>query len=958
MLEAVVALAAKVRAMYRARAGASRATLAFVLVALTVVGAAHLARFGTERARGGAAALLVSSVVAVVVLLVVERRRWRDPRRALIREISRTDADLAQRIDRAAGLVVRSRKETAPVADTERELSELHLSRQLAKVRIEPMLAGVDRRATYVAGAAFLLATLGASAAALDPFRVVEGIDVLFARDGHAPLRLVYLEDIDVVATPPAYVGRHEEPLSNFDMTEQVRGTVLAVRGKPQRPGRALFLTDGKTEIPFVDDGRGNVVARWSLKETVDLRIAARFGEVTISQKDSLTVESIPDLPPAVRLEGAPKTVKLVDAPKLTLAYEAQDDFGLTEIALVLRSGPKVETRTLSKPSGAKRERGAHELSTQEPFFRGTFVPVEVTIEAKDNDAVLGPKWGASSAFIVMPPLIGEPEALRYAALLTLRDALVDLLAPRVLATVGSDADAKARVETEKSAQDAAVTIVEEVIAGTYGGLGVRGRIRRVVSGQMRRLGQSLDAFVATPNKETYASLLTTTEQVVLAIDAAIQRLGVEDAKKISKGLSKVADEAANASRAARDPNEAERGINRLAAALVVLEGGGAQLAKLGALGADLGDIAVGGSGRIVRERDATDYVGSELAALDLARRLREPVASIGGGGRPGVESGVGDGSGSPGESDDASDADEQAESDGKELDELIKRHQQELDKVEKALENATTPEEKEALKKLAKEQAEAIRQAVKDLPEQGLPGSAAEKAAQGKKSAESMAGSLEKGNIKEAIKTGKEALQALREAKKRESGAFLDDEQVAKESTSAGNRVEEALEDLERALKNAESSAKGRAQEDLKKSGENEGRMSERTRDLKKRGEEGDASMPEDTLDRLEQAEKAMKEAAKALEEGDADTGREKQKEAQRYLEMAREDEEPNDGNKGGPDGDSDDSEFSQDAEVPDKDKHQGPEEFRRRVVEGLGKPGDPRLKEAVRRYAEGLLK
>ena len=44
--------------------------------------------------------------------------------------------------------------------------------------------------------------------------------------------------------------------------------------------------------------------------------------------------------------------------------------------------------------------------------------------------------------------------------------------------------------------------------------------------------------------------------------------------------------------------------------------------------------------------------------------------------------------------------------------------------------------------------------------------------------------------------------------------------------------------------------------------------------------------------------------------------------------------------------------------ADIPGKDKYKGPEAFRKRVMEGLSGPIDPALKEAVKRYAEGLLK
>jgi hypothetical protein len=955
VLDGVVALAARIHRMYQERTGASRWTLGVVLAVASVIGAAHAARVGSAAGRVLAIGILAGFVVSMGAVVVMSRRAWRDARRALTREVAGQDPALAARLDRAAALAARSRLLEEP--EETRELSDLHLSRQLSQVRVDRLESRAEGHARGLSAAAFVLAAGAMAVAALDPFRIVEGLDVLFARDGEAPLRLVYVDDVDVVATPPSYIGRHEELLTDFDRTDQPRGTILTVRGRPERQGRALVLTDGVKEVEFVDDGRGNVLARWTVQGTVELRIAAKLGEVRISQRETLTVESIPDLPPEVKLAGAPQTVKLVDAPRLTLAYEAADDHGLTEIALVLRSGASIESRTLSKPGGAKKDRGAHELSTQEPFFRGTFVPVEVTVEAKDNDAVAGPKWGASAAFIVLPPLVGEPEALRYAALLKVRDTLVDLLAPRVLATVKTPADAKGRVELEQNTQEDALAIVEELIAGSYAGLSVRGRVRRVIAGQMRRLRDAMKVYADKPSPKAFEDLVKTNEQVVLAIDAAIQRLGAEDARKVSKALADVAKEAAEAARAAREPEGAQRGMHRLAAALKVLEGGGKELQKLGSLGADLGDIAVGGVGRIARERDRPDLIRAELAAKDLEKRLRRPVPSIGGGGgKPGVESGGG--GGSEVDTGDASEADEAAETDGRELDELIKRHQDEIDRVEKALEGALTPEEREALKELAKQKAKEIREAVKDLPDQGFPGSAAEKAAEGKKGAESMAGSLEKGNLKDAIKQGKAALEALREAKKRgDSGAYADDEDIAKDATKAGNRVEEALDELEKSMSAAEDSAKERAGKDLKDAGKNEGRLSERTRDLKKRGERGDSSMPDDVLDRLDRAQKAMKEAQEALESGDVDKGKQKQKEAQRQLEMASDDEDPSDSDPKGQDGEETRS-FSQDAEVPDKDTHKGPEEFRKRVMDGLSKPGEARLKDAVKRYAEGLLK
>ncbi len=960
----VLALAGRVRAVVGRRLGESRRAFSFLLLIASIVVAAQVARGGTPRARLIALFAIGSAMTVGLGLSVADSLRWRNARRALLREVAADDPPLAGAIDRAVTLAVRTDTEAADAIDENhaaraaaQQLSALHLARQLGKVKLDRLGDRAERTSTVIAGIAVALALVTLGAAAFDPMRIVEGVDVMLARGRVAPLPLLYLDDVDVVATPPPYMRLPTRSLANFDTTEQPRGTVLAVRGKPQKPGRSLVLTDGSRSVDFVDDGKGMVVARWTLGESASLRVAARFGEVEILQRDELSVESIPDLAPVVTLTGAPKTVRLVSVPNVALEYEASDDHGLREIAVVLRSGPNEDRRTLSKPSKTKTERGAHLLSTEEAIFRDSFVPVEITIEARDDDGVLGPKWGTSAAIIVLPPLVGEPEAMRYSALVRARNALVDLLAPRVIAVIDKDGDARARLKTETDAQKAALAVVEEVLAGNYGGLTVRGRQRRTIAGQLKRLRDGFAAYEKQPNKKSFEALVTTTEDVVLRVDGTIRALGGNDARSVSKRLALVADEAALAAGVVSSGGDStERGKNRLEAALTVLRGGGRELAKLAGLGADLGDIARAGAGRIERGRDGNRFAEAKLAAEDLAARLRLPVSSVSGGGTAGVESGGGEGD----EVGEDAEGDGEGEMTGDELDELVKRHQQELDKLEQALEKATTPEEKEALKKLAKKHAEAIREAIKELPEQGMPGSAAEQAAEGKKRAASMAGSLEKGDLKEALKAGKEALEALRDAKKRgDKGKFVDDEEVGSDATKAGNRVDEAMEDLKKAMDAASKNAKDRAKKDLENAGKNEGRLAERAADLKKRGESGDAAMPDDMLDRLKSAQDAMKEAQKALEAGDAETGTDKQKEAQRLLEMARGDEPPQneDGTpRSGPDGEG--QKFDQDTPVPDKDKHVSPEQFRKRVLEGMSKPSDSRLKNAVKRYTEGLLK
>src|SRR5262249_39489485 len=159
------------------------------------------------------------------------------------------------------------------------------------------------------------------------------------------------------------------------------------------------------------------VVARWTLGDTVTLFVAARFGAVRVRQSDEQVVLSIPDEAPQVKIEGAPRTVHLLEEPSIAIHYEATDDHGLREVDLVLRSGMREERRLLSRPTGdAKIDRGGHELTANDRFFKRAFGSVEVTVEARDNDPITGPKWGKSAPIVILLPEVGEAEALRYAA--------------------------------------------------------------------------------------------------------------------------------------------------------------------------------------------------------------------------------------------------------------------------------------------------------------------------------------------------------------------------------------------------------------------------------------------------------------------------------------------------------------------------------------------------------------
>jgi hypothetical protein len=224
------------------------------------------------------------------------------------------------------------------------------------------------------------------------------------------------------------------------------------------------------------------------------------------------------------------------------------------------------------------------------------------------------------------------------------------------------------------------------------------------------------------------------------------------------------------------------------------------------------------------------------------------------------------------------------------------------------------------------------------------------------------MAGALDGANLKDAVDRGKEALKSLKEAK-RIGGDNLFDDTTGKRAGEAADKLEKELKWAEEALDKLRKAASERAKNDLSRSGKNEEKLAERAKDLNEKARQGNRSLDEGTRQRLSEAEQAMRQAQRALEEGDGEQGKKHQDTAQRALEMAqgRKDDEGDKPNERGDKSKSDQEDpesklVGGKAAIPGKSK--GPEAFRKRVMNGLSGPIDPALKEAVKRYAEGLLK
>jgi hypothetical protein len=775
---------------------------------------------------------------------------------------------------------------------------------------------------------------------------------------------MAWLGSLRVDAQSPAYLRAPDHSLFTEGVSHEPVGSVITFQGVPEREGRQLVLLGDGKEVPFVSDGAGGVVARWVLGRTVELRVAARFGNVLIPEADALELQAVPDQAPDVDLEDAPRSVLLKDLQALELRYAVHDDHGLREVALVLRAGGKEDRRTLERLDGeAKQHNGAQALSPRDPLLRRSFLPVEVTIEARDNDAVSGAKWGQSQAITVVPPGIGEGEAARFAALKEARTALV-----RAYAQAVRDADAASKKDAPSQSPEAlqkaqseqvkaALEPLRHFVDATFAGSAVPKPLKAFLQGQARALERPAQT------RETHLRRL---EDVLLAVDAALRATGDRDAETVAKRLGDAADEVAEACKLGQDPEKRSASQKRLKTALPVLTHGAEALLTLSDLGADIGSVAQGEIRRIRRGFLAESYLEAELAARHLAARLRRPkpsFSSAGGGG--GVESGGQQGRGGPKKPGEASQAHQQFQELMRELEQLSAEHSGEISSVENALESAEQAEQDPEVQRQAKERAEALRRAFEDLPDYAPGESKSEQAAAlAREHARAMAESLSRLSLKDAKQSGDSAQQQLSGAKNASGGSSVD--------PAALERAQKALEEqrawVDDLLKKARERESERAKEALQRSGKREQEMAERAQNISGRGSHGEAALPGEVAEALDRAEGLMREAAQELQNGHGERGLELQQQAQRLLDQQDDDQKQPDDPKDSHDQEeksskrngheSDQGDMAQDAGVPGRAKNQKAEEFRKRVLEGLSRDKGGKLGPAVKRYAEGLLK
>ncbi|HUT37218.1 MAG TPA: hypothetical protein VNE39_27300 [Planctomycetota bacterium] len=220
------------------------------------------------------------------------------------------------------------------------------------------------------------------------------------------------VEALTLVCTPPEYVGRGPHPLpSDVGSCPVLLGSTLQVQGTASKPLRGGELAFGKARpIAFAVSGERGFQATLA-GETL------QSGTYAISLTDTdgyasrqparFSLKVVPDQKPVVRarLEGIGDMV----TPRAVVPVHARmsDDYAVVsaELVCVLSAEAGKEPVERRTPFGDRKEgygqrqlAAAHRLDVS-PLALSPGTHMALHVEARDNDAVSGPKVGLSGTF-------------------------------------------------------------------------------------------------------------------------------------------------------------------------------------------------------------------------------------------------------------------------------------------------------------------------------------------------------------------------------------------------------------------------------------------------------------------------------------------------------------------------------------------------------------------------------
>jgi hypothetical protein len=247
--------------------------------------------------------------------------------------------------------------------------------------------------------------------------RVLAGDD----RPAAAALADPITGDVELTFSYPAYMRREPRTLSGTGGEIRApKGTDVALRTRADRDVKAAEIAVDLDAVaapaPPGPDGKAPPMKRYALAVAGARDLSGRLqveeggsyrfrfldarGKA-VAEGPPIPIAVEPDLPPAVRIVRPERELEVEPAAVLHVEWQAEDDVGLSEIALVVKGpGGDEKRRVLRKPEGVRRDGATVDLDLgPERLDEGD--RLSYWIEAVDGDVVSGPKRAVSETHVV-----------------------------------------------------------------------------------------------------------------------------------------------------------------------------------------------------------------------------------------------------------------------------------------------------------------------------------------------------------------------------------------------------------------------------------------------------------------------------------------------------------------------------------------------------------------------------
>jgi hypothetical protein len=378
-------------------------------------------------ARTAALAVALAGVAAAAAWAVRTWRRGAFTPEGVARAVAAGQPALRSDLVSAVELS-RERETLAASGAASVELVDAHVARTAEAVRGLDLEAAIPDRPARRAGwvlAGVLLAHLVAFVAGGGPLaraygRVLAGEPAAAATPSLDPIT----GDIELTYRFPAYTRRDPQTISGTGgEIHAPKGTEVAVKTRADRKVEAAELVLDAPAPPPEPGPKGapGVAGRKappSAAQRVALAVAngrdlsgalvvgdggtyrfryATRGGKTVAEGPPIPIVVEPDAFPTVRITAPQAELEVAPDAVVRVDWQAEDDYGLDSLELVTRTpGGGEQRRPLRALPGLRRDAGSFELPLAAEKL-GEGERLLYWLEVKDNDAISGPKKGASA---------------------------------------------------------------------------------------------------------------------------------------------------------------------------------------------------------------------------------------------------------------------------------------------------------------------------------------------------------------------------------------------------------------------------------------------------------------------------------------------------------------------------------------------------------------------------------